>query len=153
MMGSENLLQQTVDEVIETLPGVWGRIRSNLRAAAIENFGITLEQFHALRHIRSGYATVAELAEKKGISRPAISQAVEVLVDKGLVTRESNPADRRSPHLKVTPHASDFLDANFEKNRIWMKEEMKALSPDEMTQVIQVMEILKKTFTPEERKH
>jgi len=30
---------------------------------------------------------------------------------------------------------------------------MKALSPDEMTQVIQVMEILKKTFTPEERKH
>jgi DNA-binding MarR family transcriptional regulator len=153
MMGSENLLQQTVDEVIETLPGVWGRIRSNLRAAAIENFGITLEQFHVLRHIRSGYATVAELAEKKGISRPAISQSVEVLVDKGLVTRESNPADRRSPHLKVTPHASDFLDANFEKNRIWMKEEMKALSPDEMTQVIQVMEILKKTFTPEERKH
>jgi len=52
-MGSENLLQQTVDEVIETLPGVWGRIRSNLRAAAIENFGITLEQFHVLRHIRS----------------------------------------------------------------------------------------------------
>jgi DNA-binding MarR family transcriptional regulator len=122
-----------------------------LRSAAISNFGITLEQFHVLRHIRKGYASVAELAEKKQISRPAISQAVDVLVGKGLVIRQINPADRRSAHLELTPYACEVMDANFEKNRQWMKEKMQGLAPEEMQQVLQVMEILHNTFIPEER--
>ncbi len=56
-------LTNAVDAVLETLPPVWDRIRSNLRAAATSKFGITLEQFHVLRHIRKGYQSVGELAE------------------------------------------------------------------------------------------
>ena len=76
MNASESLLRETVENVLETLPPVWDRIRSNLRAAATEQFGITLEQFHVLRHIRRGFQSVADLAEKKQISRSAVSQAV-----------------------------------------------------------------------------
>ncbi len=153
MAPNEEILQQTVEKVIETLPGVWDRIGSNLRAAGIANFGITLEQFHVLRHIRLGYASVAELAEKKGISRSAVSQAVEVLVGKGLVTRQINPEDRRTARLVLTPYASEVMDANSMKNRIWMKEKMAALPADELQQVLVAMEILRKTFNPEESSH
>jgi DNA-binding MarR family transcriptional regulator len=148
MFSSNDLLFQTVDQVINTLPGVWDRIRSNLRADAISNFGITLDQFHILRHIRKGCTSVAVLAEKKQISRPAVSQAVEVLVRKGLVTRQANPADRRSARLELTPYAREVMDANFEKNLLWMKDKMKGLTPDELDQVRQAMEILRKTFNP-----
>lgn len=143
-------LQETVDSVVETLPSVGDRIRSNLRAAGTGRFGITLEQFHVLRHIRHGYQSVGDLAEKKQISRSAVSQAVEVLVTKGLVTRHQESDDRRCVLLELTPHAREVLDANYEENRRWMEEKMAALTPEELCSVRQAMEILKKTFTPGE---
>jgi DNA-binding MarR family transcriptional regulator len=149
MAQTEPQLQSTVNEVINTLPPVWDRIRSNLRAAAIENFGITLEQFHILRHIRKGYDSVAKLAEQKGISRPAASQAVTVLVKKGLVTRTTQPEDRRAIQLTLTPYAREVMDANFEKNRLWMSEKMQALTPEQLQAISAAMLLLKDTFTPQ----
>ena len=150
MKASKARLQEAVDSLLETLPPVWDRIRSNLRAAATEQFGITLEQFHVLRHIRRGYRSVAELAEKKGISRSAISQAVEALAVKGLVTRTQEIGDRRCVRLEITALASEALDANFEKNRIWMKGTMAALDQEELGIVLAATEILRTTFAPEE---
>jgi DNA-binding MarR family transcriptional regulator len=149
MSASESSLRQTVDSLLETLPPVWDRIRFNLRSAATAGFGITLEQFHVLRHIRKGYQSVGDLAEKKQISRSAVSQAVEALVAKGLVTRTQESDDRRCVLLELTPYASKVLDANFEENRAWMKGEMAGLSPDELGSIREAMEILKRTFAPE----
>ena len=143
-------LLQTVDNILETLPPVWDRIRSNLRAAATEGFGITLEQFHVLRHIRKGYRSVSELAEKKQISRPAVSQAVEVLVEKGLVTRTQESGDRRCVSLELTPLAVEALDANFQENRVWMKGEMASLTREELACLGKAMGILQATFLPGE---
>jgi DNA-binding MarR family transcriptional regulator len=144
-------LLQAVDGVLETLPPVWDRIRSNLRAAATEKFGITLEQFHVLRHIRHGYRSVSELAEKKQISRPAVSQAVEDLVAKGLVTRTQESGDRRCVSLELTPYAVEVMDANFQENRVWMKGEMASLTKEELACLVKAMGILKGTFLPGER--
>lgn len=151
MQASDEQLKQAVEKVMDALPSVWGRIRANLRAAAISNFNITLDQFHVLRYIRNGYTTVADLAEKKQVSRPAISQAVSVLVRKGLVTRQTDPQDRRAAHLELTPSASQAMNDNYGHNRDWMKEKMKTLSPDELDCILQAMEILRTTFIPEEK--
>ena len=150
-MDKEIQLQEAVDEVINALPGVWNNIRAKLRLAATSNFGITLEQFHILRHIRKGYASVAELADVKQISRPAVSQAVQSLVEKGLVTRETDADDRRSARLTLTPYAEKVLDANYDSTREWMKGKMQTISSDEAEQVIRAMEILKKLFNSEEK--
>jgi DNA-binding MarR family transcriptional regulator len=147
---SASSLRSAVDSVLETLPPVWDRIRSNLRAAATSQFDITLEQFHVLRHIRHGYQSVADLAEKKQISRSAVSQAVDVLVQKGLVTRKQESDDRRCVLLELTALASEALDANFQKNRAWMEGKMASLEGAELKSVIEAMEILRQTFTPGE---
>lgn len=139
-----------MDSLLETLPPVWERIRTTLRTAAARKFGITLEQFRVLRHIRQGYQSVGDLAEKKQISRSAVSQAVDELVAKGLVTRRQESDDRRCVLLELTRHASTVLEANFQENRVWMKGQMASLSAKELKSIRQVMEILKKTFTPEE---
>jgi DNA-binding MarR family transcriptional regulator len=143
-------LEETVDCVLETLPHVWDRIRSNLRAAGTSRFGITLEQFHALRHIRRGYQSVTELADKKQISRPAASQAVSALVAKGLVTRRQEGEDHRCVHLELTPYAIEVLDANFAENRVWMTGKMAGLNAEERRTVRKAMECLAATFTPGE---
>jgi DNA-binding MarR family transcriptional regulator len=143
-------LPQTVDSVMETLPPVWDRIRSNLRAAATRKFGITLEQFHVLRHIRKGYQSVGDLADKKQISRSAVSQAVAALVSKGLVTRRHESADRRCVLLELTARAREVLDANYRENRVWMRGKMRLLTPGERTTVQKAMQILQRAFSPEE---
>jgi DNA-binding MarR family transcriptional regulator len=150
-MGTVDIsLTHAVDAVLETLPPVWDRIRSNLRAAATSKFGITLEQFHVLRHIRKGYQSVGDLAEKRQVSRSAVSQAVEVLVEKGLVTRRQESDDRRCVLLELTPHAGKVMDANARENRAWMEEKMASLTPEDLRKILKVMAVLKKTFTPEE---
>lgn len=150
MTASETDLQQTVDLVLDALPPVWDRIRSNLRKAATEKFGITLEQFHDLRHIKRGYQSVGDLAEKRQTSRSAVSQAVEVLVAKGLVTRREESGDRRFVRLDLTPFAREVMEANFEENRAWMKTKMSSLSAGELASVREAMDILRCAFTPGE---
>ncbi|MCE5257136.1 MAG: MarR family transcriptional regulator [Spirochaetaceae bacterium] len=146
---NDTALAKTVDSVMETLPAVWDCIRSNLRSAATKKFGISLEQFHTLRHIRHGCSSVKDLAETRQISRPAISQAVEVLVQKGLVTRTRETEDRRCVKLALTPYARRVLDENFEENCAWMAERMANLDGEQLGIVQKAMEILKTTFLPE----
>jgi ABC-type transport system involved in cytochrome bd biosynthesis fused ATPase/permease subunit len=64
---------------------VWHRVRSHIHTIAIQDYDISVEQFHILRHIGKGVDSLSELATIKHISRPAISQAVNGLVEKGLV--------------------------------------------------------------------
>lgn len=140
------LLQRAIDRFWESVPPTWNRIRANVRGIAAEKFGITLEQFHILRHIRKGSGSVSELAEAKGISRPAISQALDVLVSKGLVTRRQQAGDRRFVQLELTENGEELLSAIFRENRTWMEEKLSILTPEEMTGVVKALDALRSAF-------
>jgi DNA-binding MarR family transcriptional regulator len=143
----ENLIPTAIEAFWGTIPPVWNRIKGNIRTIAVENYDISVEQFHILRHIRKGLASVSELAQVQQISRSAISQAVDVLVERGLVCRRQNARDRRNIPLELTGSGNTLLDAILKKNRAWMKSQMTALSAQELTTIRRAMEILKKTFT------
>ena len=113
----------------------------NIRGIAADRFGITVEQFHILRHIRKGCGSVSELAEAKGISRPAISQ-----VEKGLVTRHQNAEDRRFVQLELTEKGSELLSAIFRENQAWMQEKLSILTPEQMTLLIAALDVLRSAF-------
>jgi DNA-binding MarR family transcriptional regulator len=143
---SEEDLRQAIDRFWETFPPVWNSIRGHIRIAATEQFDITVEQFHIMRHIRKGKLSVGELADIQQISRPGISQALDVLVDRGLVTRRQNVDDRRVVQLELTQSGCDLMAAISNNNRSWMMKKMALLSPDEITRLLHSLELLKKTF-------
>ncbi len=143
---TEELLYQAIERFWETIPPVWNTIKHNVRSTATDHFDISVEQFHILRHIRKGIVSVSDLATERQISRPAISQAVDVLVDKGLIARGENAEDRRFVQLELTPTGNDLLNTVFEKNRAWMKEQMASLTQEEMNTLLQGLVVLKKTF-------
>lgn len=122
--------------------GKYVGVEFNLRATLAENFDISVEQFHILRHIRKGLGSVSELAEARQISRPAVSQAVDILVEKGLVTRKQDLDDRRYVNLVLTQAGNELLNALFKKNRAWMA----GLSVDELLAVTSALNILKVVF-------
>jgi DNA-binding MarR family transcriptional regulator len=144
----ETLVTKVIDKFWETIPPVWGRIRGNVRGIAMENYNLTVEQFHILRHIYKGSHSASEIADAQQISRSAISQALDLLVEKKLVTRCEQAADRRYVQLELTESGNAMIKAIFKNNRAWMTERMSELNPEELNNVLNAMEILKKTFDP-----
>lgn len=140
---SKEKLRQAVEVFWESFPPFWHRIRAHIRHTA-EQYGISVEQFHTLRHIRRGVCSVSELAEAKTISRPAVSQAVEALVQKGLIERSPGGRDRRYIQLALTDSGNDLLDEVINSTRHWMVELLKPLNDEELDRLIQGMDALKK---------
>jgi DNA-binding MarR family transcriptional regulator len=141
---SERLREQAIDRFWETIPPLWGRIRAHIRGQAVQKFGISVEQFHVLRYVRRGMGSVSDLATAKNISRPAISQAVNTLVEKGLLSRIQSTRDRRCVDLALTPAGNALLDEVFRETRGWMRKRMHGLSDDEFKSIMHAMESLKK---------
>ena len=142
----EENLWQTIAQFWETVPSVWNLIRCHLRTIAAEQFDISVEQFHVLRHIRKGLTSVSDIAEARQISRPAVSQAAEILVEKGLITRRQEADDRRFVHLALTPKGEDLLNQIFQQNRTWMMKKMAATSPENLILITEGLAQLKAAF-------
>ncbi len=139
-------LNQAIDQFWDTVPRVWNLIRSHVRTIAAEQFDISVEQFHVLRHIRKGLTSVKDIAEARQISRPAVSQAADLLVEKGLITRREEAGDRRFVHLALTPAGEALLDDIFAQNRAWMQTRMASLSAEELARITESLRQLKATF-------
>ena len=139
----DRLREQALDGFWETVPSLWNFVRSYIRVTATSNFDVTVEQFHVLRFVRKGMS-ISELATAKNISRPAISQAVEALVKKGLLTRTQSLNDRRYVELTLTSEGNALLDSVFKETRQWMKERMKKLSATELETIARAMDAMKK---------
>jgi DNA-binding MarR family transcriptional regulator len=144
MIQIENAQELAIERFWDTVPPLWNMVRTHIRALATKEFDFTVEQFHVLRYARRGSGSMSELAKAKSISRPAISQAVDVLVRKGLLTRVQSTQDRRFVDVALTPEGDQLLDEIFSQTRTWMKERMKMLSNEELDCIAQAMLALKK---------
>lgn len=144
MSPSKELQEQAIDRFWETIPPLWGKIRAHIRSEATSQFDISVEQFHVLRHVRRGINSISDLATAKNISRPAISQAVDLLVNKGLLTRTQSTEDRRFVELTLTESGNNLLDTVFKETRAWMKGLMNDLSDEELDNIASAMTSFKK---------
>jgi DNA-binding MarR family transcriptional regulator len=143
---SSELLRNLVDVFWETYPPLWRMIQAHIREVAVEQFNISVDQFHILRLIRRGRNSVSELAEVRDISRPAISQTVDLLVTRGLIFRTTDIQDRRHIKLDLTADGNALMDAIFGNTRQWMVEKFALLSADEIQAFTSSMDSLKKVI-------
>lgn len=140
--------QKMIDQFWDTVPPVWSLVRSKLHAAAMEKFEVTEDQWRILRHIHMGADSVSKLAQVKRITRSAISQSIDLLVEKGLVEREYSNRDRRFIRLSLTQAGNDLVSTIFQINRAWMLEKISTLSEEELAAVITGMQLLKQVLLP-----
>jgi DNA-binding MarR family transcriptional regulator len=122
-------------------------VRTNLHELVARSGTITVEEFHILRHVSMGQDCASDLAKAKHISRSAVSQAVEGLVQKGLLTRQTESGDRRFIRLALSPAGSQLLESIFSKNRVWLAERFAALNPAEADTLASALETLARVLT------
>jgi DNA-binding MarR family transcriptional regulator len=84
---------------------VHDRITHRVDSALHRKHGLSLTGFEALRRIAEApgeRATMSEVADALGLSRPGVTSTVGRLVAEGLVVRERGGADRRLMHARLT---------------------------------------------------
>ena len=80
---------------------------------ARERFGdLSMAQVNALMVIRNlSPLSLTELAAQLGVSPPSASAMVDRLVEKGIVSRETSPEDRRRVVIGISPAALEQITA------------------------------------------
>ena len=128
MTRSDDALARGVPRDTSNLPGavpraaetwlrivqVHDRITRRVDSALHRQHGISLTGFEALRRIAEapgGRASMGEVADALGLSRPGVTSTVSRLVAEGLVQRERGGPDKRLLHARLTQAGSDKVEA------------------------------------------
>jgi DNA-binding MarR family transcriptional regulator len=143
---TEEYLNEAAERFWEAVPTVWDRVRNHLRNTATSQLNITVGQFHILRYIRRGNNTVGQLANIRQISRSAVSQSVELLVEKGYVCRQERSEDRRYVRLELTDKGTELLNIVYAENHKWIMNKLSSLTPEELNCMLKGLEPMKKAF-------
>jgi DNA-binding MarR family transcriptional regulator len=84
--------------------------------------------------------SVKDLAEKNCNTPGAVTQFVDALIEKGLVSREADPNDRRIVRLKTTPAAESSLHKLKKEFFASASQAFDVLQDDELRQLIALLE-------------
>lgn len=99
---------ETALHLIETIPFLSRSLAGQVRQSLGDGW-FTLTHVRVLAHVRrTGGCSLGDLATRRGVSLPTMSKMVTSLVEKGLITREPDPTNRRAVIIHLTP-AGDEL--------------------------------------------
>jgi DNA-binding MarR family transcriptional regulator len=134
-------------ELLAAIPAVMRFIRYQMRQHRQSK--LTVPQFRTLVFLSHHPDTpLSALAEHLGLSRPAASRMVDLLVKRGLMNRQIPLTDRRQVALSLTRRGKEAFRAAHEATQVAMAGDLKKLSAPDLTRVREAMRILNRVFTP-----
>jgi DNA-binding MarR family transcriptional regulator len=136
-------------ELLEVVPPVMRVIRAEMRSQTAPE--LSVPQFRVLSYLnRNAGGSLSEVADHIGLTRPAMSVLVDGLVNRRLVTRETDPGDRRRLTLTLTRAGQSLYSAARQHTQARLAARLQTLSPDERAALVASLEQLRGLFRPEE---
>jgi len=124
------------------LPQVMGALMSHqpLRTGALD---VTMAQGRVLMVVGHGPGcTMGELASKLGIGVSAATGLVDRLVERGVLERESDPADRRAVRVRMSPAGIRAGQEWYAAQILHMGAVLRALSDRDIRRVAEATDLL-----------
>lgn len=88
----------------------------------MEDTGLSFSHVNILmRLFHSGNCGVSMIGEQMGITNAAASQAVDKLVQMGMIRRTEDPQDRRAKLLEITPEGHQLLEKGVDLRSKWIE--------------------------------
>lgn len=117
-----------------------GRLSAQAGAIVVRlcegGYGITRREWGAIGHLREqGPLAPSALAERFQLDRARTSRMIGSLVDKGLVTRSSQPGNRKQARVELTAAGAALYDALMPQVREINERLLHVLSSTEMAQL------------------
>ncbi len=136
-------LHRQVDHVVENDLAGWG-----LTARQVEIM-------ESLYHNAEGTMTPANLSEEVGLTRSAMTSALDSLEKLGHTVRTSHPTDRRMVAISLTPSGREFIDQRLPERYRKIFRVMSGLSAQERAALLnsyrKVLDILISDMAEKER--
>ena len=105
--------------------------------------GLSFSQINILmRLVHGGSTGVSEIGEKMGVTNAGASQAIDRLVEKGLIERTEDPDDRRAKLLTLTSEGSALIAKGVEARGKWVECLMDTLTLPQQESIISALTLL-----------
>jgi DNA-binding MarR family transcriptional regulator len=127
-MKREDLIQQIVEDL--------ARCQRPASAGVWKVLGLSHAQLGMLFMLRyHRQASPKQIADFLGVSKSAVSQLLDPLVDKGLVNRQNDPKDRRIIRLSLTPKGLQMLKKMHRLKFAGVRSALNSLDTKELNQL------------------
>ncbi len=137
-------------EVLDTVPFIMQFIRVEMRRS--RGPGISVPQFRVLTYLnRTEGASLSAVADRVGLSLPAMSRLIDGLVARDLVLREESQTDRRRITLRLTSVGRELVRTSRAGAQARLAEVLTALPPSQRAEVASAMQRLRHIFQPKPR--
>jgi len=143
-MTSINPSRQTAAELSAALRPSLLRLTRILRNQRVD-MSVTLTQLSAMGTLRKkGPMSAGDLAAHERVQPPSMTKVLAGLEDKGMVTRETHPTDKRQVIIALTQAGLDLLDSERRQRDAWLSQRLAQLTPDERALLRDTIPVLDK---------
>ena len=137
--------EESARQLLEVVPVVMREIRSQMRNRG--SLDLTIPQFRTLAFINHNKgSSLYEVSEHMGLTPSSVSTLVDGLVERGMMTREEHPTDRRRVRLAVTSDGRAILETATRGTLTYLAKKLSNVTPSSREVVAKAMEILRMTF-------
>jgi DNA-binding MarR family transcriptional regulator len=135
------LFVQSDEEVASRLRIAVNRLQRRLRQEALG--GLSPGQASTLGTVRRlGHPTLGELAAEEQVQPPSMTRIVGHLVAAGLVSRETDSADRRSVRVRITPEGERALQRIRRAKNAFLVRRLDELGPEDRRSASELVALL-----------
>ena len=109
------------------------------------DMSVTLTQLSAMGTLhKHGPMSAGELAGVERVQPPSMTKVLALLEDRGLVTRQPHPTDRRQAIIVLAQPGIDLLDSERRSRDAWLSRRLAELTEDEQALLLSVVPVLDK---------
>ena len=131
---------ECADHIIRVLPLILRELWNRLQAES--PVSVTFSQLALLSLIHQEPLTMADVADRWGVSSPTMSKMVSLLVDRGWVVREEDPRDRRRKLLSFTPEGWEAHSRAYEAVQESVAGSLDVLDDDQRARIVEALDLL-----------
>ena len=118
------------------------RLARRLRAQRSDD-ALTLSQVSVLATLeRYGPLTPTDVAEYEKVQPPSITRVLAALEERGLVTRQAHPKDRRQAVVALSEEGSAMMRNDRKRRDAWLSKRLVELGPSEQEILAQAAPLL-----------
>ena len=134
-----------MDRLLELTPSIRRAFEVRLSEERAQWLALTGHQLEALAALKEGSLTMRSLCERLDISESAGTALSDRLVARGMVARETDPADRRVVRLALTDEARRMVQRYRRLKSDHAAQLLSTLSQDDLERLVQIYETLVST--------
>lgn len=110
--------------------------------------GLSPSQWSALAMVDTqGPLRIGDLADREGVSAPTATRVVASLEELGLLSRTSDPADRRTSYISLTDEGHGKLESIRRSQSTELVQRLSGMPADEVRRLVGLLPVLESLLT------